>query len=274
MTADDKAIERPSTLHHSARDRVIDASTSPHNKHADGYDCPDFDCGYWSDLTDCTDSGYNLVQRCLACHKRVMNPQSAKSGKSTKQYCQWDPTTAPVIDPRDNDFATMPVKSKRIHTTDSIDDEFLCLPCGAALPDVVGGGLVAIVDAPVSAMDIDSDCYSELSDYEQLHIDHNVAPSSRQQSREFLRRLDLKCPVHLPPDVPSPQSVLAVTRTASLDAGSSRVGRPRSVDPPFNDDSPMDVAGRGGSSDFQSYLVAKDVSRKDWMQNNDAKAAV
>ena len=54
---------------------------------------------------------------------------------------------------------------------------------------------------------------------------------------------------------------------------SSIAEMPRFVDPLY-DDAPSDVAGRGGFSALPSYLVAKDVSRKDWMQNSDAKAAV
>ena len=115
------------------------------------------------------------------------------------------------------------------------------------------------------------------------YVDHNMAPESRQQSTEFLRRLDLKCQVRLPPDVPSAEACMAVMRTTSgPQIGVQDLHNPTELTSKAAMGSAYAGLNSGGvmfdtagaSRVEAQTLVAQDVSRKDWMQNADAKAAV
>ena len=115
--------------------------------------------------------------------------------------------------------------------------------CPKAHPE----GNVAAAPTPVteeeSNEDYDSDAYSEADCTFFGHVENEHDQADRQQSREFLRRLGVHSKVRLPPDQPEAEDLLK-------------------------------GEGRRTGPEFGRALVAFQITRKEWMQKDDAKKAV
>ena len=76
----------------------------------------DYDSEVEREYPDIITSGFGMdiecKSKCLTCRKYRWNGRSGI--KRTNKFCTWDPATAPVIDPRDSDFATMPRHRKSL----------------------------------------------------------------------------------------------------------------------------------------------------------------
>ena len=90
------------------------------------------------------------------------------------------------------------------------------------------------------------------------------------QHKESLRRLGLKTKTRLPPDQPD---VMDIMKPSAPVKGTSA---PKAIPPSSFQASAVssDIIVKGTESHVMRQLVAKDVARKEWMQNPHAKQAV